>query len=47
MVDGISFTIPIGKITAIIGESGGGKTQAGLALAGLLPVNAESKITSI
>ena len=46
MVDGISFTIPIGKITAIIGESGGGKTQTGLALAGLLPAHAKTKITS-
>ena len=47
MVDNISFTIPQEKITALIGESGGGKTQTGLALAGLLPKNSICKIDSV
>jgi oligopeptide/dipeptide ABC transporter ATP-binding protein len=46
VVDHISFKIPIGKITAIIGESGAGKTQTGLALSNLLPKNGICKMNS-
>jgi len=46
VVDHISFKIPLGKITAIIGESGAGKTQTGLALSHLLPKNAMCEISA-
>jgi peptide/nickel transport system ATP-binding protein/oligopeptide transport system ATP-binding protein len=36
-VDGVSFTVEIGKITAIIGESGSGKSVACYSLLGLVP----------
>lgn len=36
-VDGISFTVDTGKITAIIGESGSGKSVACYSLLGLIP----------
>jgi oligopeptide transport system ATP-binding protein len=36
-VDGISFTVESGKITAIIGESGSGKSVACYSLLGLIP----------
>ncbi len=36
-VDGISFTVESGKITAIIGESGSGKSVACYSLLGLVP----------
>ena len=36
-VDGISFTVETGKITAIIGESGSGKSVACYSLLGLVP----------
>ncbi|MBT5006420.1 MAG: ABC transporter ATP-binding protein, partial [Halieaceae bacterium] len=36
-VDGISFSVEIGKITAIIGESGSGKSVACYSMLGLIP----------
>jgi ABC-type dipeptide/oligopeptide/nickel transport system ATPase component len=36
-VDGISFSVDTGKITAIIGESGSGKSVACYSLLGLVP----------
>ena len=36
-VDDISFTVESGKITAIIGESGSGKSVACYSLLGLIP----------
>ena len=36
-VDDISFTVETGKITAIIGESGSGKSVACYSLLGLIP----------
>jgi oligopeptide transport system ATP-binding protein len=36
-VDGVSFTVESGKITAIIGESGSGKSVACYSLLGLIP----------
>ena len=46
VVDNLNFSIHKGKVTAIIGESGGGKTQTGLAMAGLLPKTAKFKLES-
>ena len=37
-VDGISFTVESGKITAIIGESGSGKSVACYSMMGLVPM---------
>ena len=37
-VDGISFTVETGKITAIIGESGSGKSVACYSMLGLVPM---------
>ena len=37
-VDGISFSVELGKITAIIGESGSGKSVACYSLLGLVPM---------
>ncbi|MBP6699885.1 MAG: ABC transporter ATP-binding protein, partial [Halioglobus sp.] len=37
-VDDISFTVELGKITAIIGESGSGKSVACYSLLGLVPM---------
>ena len=37
-VDGISFTVDSGKITAIIGESGSGKSVACYSMLGLVPM---------
>ena len=37
-VDGVSFTVELGKITAIIGESGSGKSVACYSLLGLVPM---------
>ncbi|KAA1189600.1 ABC transporter ATP-binding protein [Pseudohalioglobus sediminis] len=37
-VDGISFSVDIGKITAIIGESGSGKSVACYSMLGLVPM---------
>lgn len=36
-VDGVSFSVPKGKIVGIVGESGCGKSVTGLSLMGLLP----------
>ena len=36
-VDGISFSVDTGKITAIIGESGSGKSVACYSILGLVP----------
>jgi peptide/nickel transport system ATP-binding protein len=36
-VNGVSFTLPRGRRTGLIGESGSGKTLTGLAIMGLLP----------
>jgi peptide/nickel transport system ATP-binding protein len=38
---GISFDVPAGKIIGLSGESGSGKTTTGLAVCGLLPINAK------
>ena len=43
-VDGVSFSVPKGKITGIVGESGCGKSVTGLSLMGLLPKK-KSRIT--
>ncbi len=37
-VDGISFSVETGKITAIIGESGSGKSVACYSMLGLVPM---------
>ena len=37
-VDGISFDVDAGKITAIIGESGSGKSVACYSMLGLVPM---------
>ena len=37
-VDGVSFSVELGKITAIIGESGSGKSVACYSLLGLVPM---------
>ena len=42
VVDQVSFFINRGEILALVGESGCGKTQVALALAGLLPKSAQS-----
>src|SRR5919197_5810935 len=36
-VNGVSFVLPAGRRTGLIGESGSGKTLTALALLGLLP----------
>lgn len=43
-VDGVSFSVPKGKIVGIVGESGCGKSVTGLSLMGLLPKK-RSRIT--
>ena len=40
-----SFSVPEGSVTALIGESGSGKTLTALAIAGLLPPEAETSGT--
>ncbi len=37
VVDGLSFDVEAGKVTALVGPSGSGKSLTGLALLGLLP----------
>ena len=46
VVDRVSFYIEPGEIVALVGESGCGKTQVALTLAGLLPKTAFVKQTS-
>jgi peptide/nickel transport system ATP-binding protein len=41
-VDGVSFSVPRGKIVAIVGESGCGKTTLARAIMGLVPVTSGS-----
>jgi len=43
-VDGVSFSVPRGKIVAIVGESGCGKTTLARAIIGLVPVTSGSII---
>ena len=43
VVDGVSFFINTGEIVALVGESGCGKTQVALSLAGLLNKTAHVK----
>jgi peptide/nickel transport system ATP-binding protein len=43
-VDGVSFSVPRGKIVAIVGESGCGKTTLARAIMGLIPVTSGSII---
>ena len=45
-VDGISFTVETGKITAIIGESGSGKSVACYSMLGLVPHAARAASTA-
>ena len=40
-VDGLSFSIETGEAVGLVGESGAGKSQAALALLGLLPTSAD------
>lgn len=42
VVKGISFLIPKGKVTALIGESGSGKSMTVSALLGMLPANSRA-----
>ncbi len=37
VVDGVSFTVGVGEVVALVGESGCGKSMTALALLGLLP----------
>lgn len=41
IIDRVEFTIPRGKITSLIGESGSGKSMTVSAMLGLLPANAK------
>ncbi len=36
-VDGVSFSVPAGRVFGIVGESGSGKTMTGLSVLGLVP----------
>ncbi|UZM97574.1 ATP-binding cassette domain-containing protein [Lysinibacillus sp. MHQ-1] len=40
LIQGLTFTVPKGQITAIIGESGSGKSTTLSALLGMLPARA-------
>lgn len=40
IVDGVSLRVPPGRVTALVGSSGSGKTTTGLALLGEFPVGA-------
>ncbi|TFV54806.1 ABC transporter ATP-binding protein [Mycobacterium sp. PS03-16] len=42
VLDGVDLTVPAGRVTALIGESGCGKSLAALALCGLLPPGARA-----
>ncbi len=41
-VDGVSFTVPAGKVVGLVGESGSGKSTIGKAIVGLAPVTSGS-----
>src|ERR1700744_6393715 len=45
ILDRISLTIGRGEIVAMLGESGSGKSTLGLAVMGLLPADAEPKLS--
>jgi peptide/nickel transport system ATP-binding protein len=42
VLDGISFSLPVGRTVALVGESGCGKSVASLAVMGLLPPSAST-----
>jgi peptide/nickel transport system ATP-binding protein len=41
-VDGVSFSVPAGKVVGLVGESGSGKSTIGKAIVGLAPVTSGS-----
>lgn len=41
-VDGVSFSVPQGKVVGLVGESGSGKSTIGKAIVGLAPITAGS-----
>ncbi|MGE6515921.1 ATP-binding cassette domain-containing protein [Lysinibacillus sphaericus] len=42
LINNVTFTVPKGRITSIIGESGSGKSMTVSAILGLLPVHAQA-----
>lgn len=42
LIKHVTFTVPKGRITSIIGESGSGKSMTVSAILGLLPVHAHA-----
>ena len=47
VLDGISFVLEKGKILALLGESGSGKSTCGKSLIGVLPPSAKKQAISI